>query len=253
MRKISDEKDWRRARLAALLKKVKATKLAALIEGIDQRRVAALLRELDLQLTEDEVPKISAAFLYQMASGKGTSRRNVNDIHARLIEEAAGKPPGWLDWDGDTQPEFRDSPHAVERVPIEKGLRKLPIVGSVSLGFGQSWLQSDFNPSDSGGYVEHYTQDQTAYALRIKGDSFFPAIRNGHMLIVHPNDDPVVDEMVVLNMKDGRIIISNLRWHRDGEYALESVNGESRFTLDEKDVESVHPVKGTAPPSMKKL
>lgn len=44
-----------------------------------------------------EMTGIAAAQLYQMSSGKGRNARNVSDAHAKVIEEKAGKQPGWLD------------------------------------------------------------------------------------------------------------------------------------------------------------
>lgn len=69
---IKELKERRRKNLARLRDEVGANKLAELTE-------------------------LPAAMLYQMALGKGKNARNVNDDHARLIEEKANKPRGWLD------------------------------------------------------------------------------------------------------------------------------------------------------------
>lgn len=66
---------------------------------IKARRRDNLARLLDehgkMQLSK--LVDISADYLWQMGKGTGKSARGVSDDNARKIENALGKPPGWLD------------------------------------------------------------------------------------------------------------------------------------------------------------
>lgn len=66
---------------------------------IKARRRDRLARLLDehgkVQLSK--LVDISADYLWQMGKGTGKSARGVNDANARKIEEALGKPAGWMD------------------------------------------------------------------------------------------------------------------------------------------------------------
>jgi hypothetical protein len=82
------------------------------IEQLRRTNLARLREEIGPAELERKTG-LSVAHLYQMSLGKDDNARNVNDQHARLIEQKAGKPEGWLDTP-ENQPLPRDSRSAHE-------------------------------------------------------------------------------------------------------------------------------------------
>lgn len=128
-------------------------------------------------------------------------------------------------------------------------LRRLPIVGAASLGYDGFWVEMDFPVGHGDGYVEHFSTDRNAYALRVRGDSMFPAIRDGNIVVVEPNVTPNAGEFVMVRLKDGRSTVKEFLWRKDGAIALQAVNGQQRMTIPEDQIEKVHFVAAIIPGS----
>lgn len=67
-------------------------------KAIRRANVALLLDEHG-QTRLADLTEIAPALLYQMAKGRGKSKRQVNDRYARLIEDKLGLADGWMDVD----------------------------------------------------------------------------------------------------------------------------------------------------------
>lgn len=128
-------------------------------------------------------------------------------------------------------------------------LRKVPVVGSASLGLDGFWSELEYPVGHGDGFMEHFSSDANAYALRVRGDSMFPAIRDGNIVVVEPNTPPVVGEFVMVQLHDGRSTVKEFLWHKGGVYAFQAVNGQARLTLDESQVSKVHFVGAILPGS----
>ena len=83
---------------------------------------------------------------------------------------------------------------------------------------------------------------ETAYALRVKGDSMHPAIRHGSFVVVEPGRSCVPGEYVVLALVSGQKMVKELVMERLAEIVVESVNGGERLTIERSDIEKVRPV-----------
>lgn len=125
----------------------------------------------------------------------------------------------------------------------------LSVIGVAQLG-ENGWYDEVIK--DTEGYIEYYSNDSEAYVLRIKGDSMFPAIRNGWYMVVEPNGAICNGEYVALKLKDGRRLVKELLFRHSDSLVLQSANGSQRLTIEKKDIEQIYPVAAIVPPSKHK-
>lgn len=120
-------------------------------------------------------------------------------------------------------------------------------MGTAQLGPEGYWSGLD----DSEGWVESYSRDEDAYALRLKGDSMAPAIRDGWIAICEPNHRLVPGEYVMVCTVDGQSMVKELLFDNGESVSLMSVNsayGERR-TIPWKDIDRIHYVGNILAPS----
>ncbi len=119
--------------------------------------------------------------------------------------------------------------------------RRLPMVGTAQLGADGYWMELEYPVGHGDGYVDAPTDDPNAYCIRVRGDSMFPAIRSSMFVVVEPNAPLVEGEYVLVKTMDGRSMVKELLWHRNGELALASVNQNfGRLTLKLDEVAFAH-------------
>lgn len=142
----------------------------------------------------------------------------------------------------------------VEEGPDVGPYAMVPVVGTAQLGPDGYWVAMEYPVGHGDGSLDVPTRDHQAYALRVKGDSMAPAIRDGWYVVVEPNYPVHPGEYVVVVTKDGRSMVKELLWQRNGQIVLMSVaDGFERITLDMDEVEKLHHVAFIAPPSKKRL
>lgn len=107
----------------------------------------------------------------------------------------------------------------------------VPVVGTAKLGDDGYYDEISSMSGAGDGRVEAYSQDQDAYALRVRGDSMYPAIRDGWFVVVEPNSTPTVGEYALIKLKDGQRMVKELLFQRPDSVAVMSVNGQKRHTF----------------------
>lgn len=121
----------------------------------------------------------------------------------------------------------RCKPPALQEVEAAPGLRRfknVPIVGTVE-GGPDGYLEELGHPVGHGdGFIEYPAKDQNAYALRVRGESMRPRIKSGEFIVVEPNTPPNPGDDVVVICHDGRKMVKELLYIRDGEVTLGSIN-----------------------------
>lgn len=128
-----------------------------------------------------------------------------------------------------------------------KPMAQLPLVGEVKGGHDGYLEELQYPVGHGEGVVEHPTSDPNAYALRVRGDSMHPRYRAGEFVIVEPNIEPQPGDDVVVVCSNGRKLLKELNWKRDGEVQLLSINnGYAPLTLPLSDVDSIQLVAGRA-------
>lgn len=126
-----------------------------------------------------------------------------------------------------------------------KKSRRVPITGSVR-GGDDGYLVQDTTPD---GWVEYWTGDPQAYALRIKGDSMHPRYRAGEFVVVTPSIEAQPGRDVVVKLHDGKCLLKELNWIRGDEIQLLSINnGYAPMTISKEEVECICRVAGSVGP-----
>lgn len=149
--------------------------------------------------------------------------------------------------------------HQVNETPIEYGprvrnFRPVPVVGYAQLGPEGYWREMDYPAGAGDGYVDVPSADPNAYALRVRGDSMAPTIRNGWLVVVEPNSTPQPGELVLVCTSDEQCMVKELLWKRDGEISLGSINQDYKhITLEDTQITKLHHVTMILPPSKRKL
>ncbi|TFY92781.1 XRE family transcriptional regulator [Pseudomonas kairouanensis] len=121
----------------------------------------------------------------------------------------------------------------------------VPVVGSAKLGADGYFEALDFPTGHGDGYLHIYSDDPNAYGLRVMGDSMHPRIKNGEYVLIEPNKNYVTGDEVMVQTLDGRSMIKEFIYLRDGIFRFDSVNRDhSPLHLDQNDVSKVHLVGG---------
>lgn len=130
--------------------------------------------------------------------------------------------------------------------PITTAPRRIEIVGTAQLGNDGYWVGLD----NSDGWVETWSRDEDAYALRLKGDSMAPAIRSGWVAVCEPNHRLVPGEYVMVTTTDGQSMVKELLFESEDSVSVMSVNSAyERRTIDWSDIEKIHYVGNILAPS----
>ncbi len=134
--------------------------------------------------------------------------------------------------------------------PITSPWRKIQIVGTAQMGTQGYWYAIE----NGDGYVEFPSRDPGAYALRLKGNSMAPAIKNGWVAVVEPNGQLIPGEYVMVRLHDGESMVKELLYANDVEVSLASVNDAyDRRTIPVEQIEHIHYVGAVCPPSKVKM
>lgn len=133
----------------------------------------------------------------------------------------------------------------VESAPQMRQRKGVPVVGEVK-GGDDGYLDELQYPVGHGeGTVDYPTADPNAYALRVRGDSMHPRYRAGEFIVVEPSIAALPGDDVVVALRDGRKLLKELNWQRDGEVQLLSVNTHfGPLTLPEADIHFIQLVAG---------
>lgn len=218
-------------------------------------RLPFIVTRMELKDRLKQARKNAGLTQVELAERAGIKQASVSEIERGLtrtsgylvkLAQICGVDPVWLS-DGSGSPEPSFSTNVEPGPPITSAPRRIEIVGTAQMGPDGYWI--GVNQSD--GWVETYSRDEDAYALRLKGDSMSPAIRNGWVAVCEPNHRLVPGEYVMVTTVDGQSMVKELLFQNDEEVSLMSVNaayGERR-TIDRSDIDKIHYVGNILAPS----
>ncbi|MGZ5053406.1 MAG: XRE family transcriptional regulator [Methylobacter sp.] len=194
---------------------------------------------------------VSQALIHKLVSGKALESRKISKIAAAL-----GVNTDWLANGGDfiegvvivrelQGPQNIESngdfAHEIRRMV------KVPVVGTAQLGDNGYWSEIEYPVGHGDGYINYPTNDANAYAIRCRGDSMKPRIKDGEFVIVEPNTEPRPGDEVVVKSYDGRAMVKTLLFIRDGRVHLMSINeAHPPQSIPLEEVEKMHYVAATA-------
>lgn len=172
-----------------------------------------------------------------LSSPEKAGAKTIGEDFAREVEKAFKLPRYSLDaLEGSDIPE--NSSNNVEvGPPITSPTRRIAIVGTAQLGPNGYWAGLD----TTDGWVETWSRDEDAYALRLKGDSMAPAIRSGWVAVCEPSHRLVPGEYVMVTLRDGQSMVKELLFETEDGVSLMSVNSAygERTTLAWAEIERI--------------
>lgn len=138
---------------------------------------------------------------------------------------------------------------SVEYAGIPAPARAVAVVGTARMGDQGFYEEFSSTPGAGDGHLEINTRDPNAYALRLRGDSMMPAIRDGWYVVIEPNSAPAVGEYVLVKLRNGKKMLKELLFQRADSIVVISVNGGERLTIMRDEIEDVQAVGAVVPPS----
>ena len=170
--------------------------------------------------------------------------RGVPAAKMHLAAKAVNRSEEWLrEGSGDSLHSRTTTPGRVKESAPDY-LDQIPIIGSAQAGPDGYW--DDLGHLEHGdGFITASSKDPDAYALRVRGDSMAPAIKNGQIVVIEPSSPPHLGENVLVCTTDGLCMIKELRLDNtiDNEYTLGSINDNHHaITVQKINVTRLHPV-----------
>ncbi|VEI61602.1 S24 family peptidase [Serratia rubidaea] len=126
-------------------------------------------------------------------------------------------------------------------------VNRVPVMGSAQLGSEGHWVALE----NGDGFISWPSNDPDAFALRCKGDSMKPRIKDGEYVVVEPNHEFFPGDEVLLVTKDEQVMVKTFLYKRDGAVLVMSVNEEHPpLRFPENEVVRIEYVAGIAKPSL---
>lgn len=219
---------------------VRRRNLRYLVEKYGQADVARALERPDRQIADILAERSSF--------GEKIARRMeeawLKNRKEKIFLDSAG-PPHEVEEsaDGSHAPEDKQEP--------QRTVSWIAVAGQARLG-ENGWYE-EIQTLGADGFVEAHSSDREAYALRVKGDSMFPAIRDGWYVVVEPNSPAKAGEYVAIALADGRKMVKEFLFAKPDGVAVQSVNGGGRLTLSNEEILTVHAVSSVLMPSKHRL
>jgi phage repressor protein C with HTH and peptisase S24 domain len=224
-----------------------------------QKRIEEILTAMRWGSTE--LAKAAGVSVGAVSQWKSGATKSLRGEVASRIQAATGYSALWITT-GKTPKKAAESNalQAAKQHPIPSGLnltyagspqksKGIPVVGTARMGEDGYYTELEYPVGHGDGHVEGYSSDASAYALRVRGDSMAPAIKDGYFVIVEPHGACVPGEYVVIAMKSGEKLCKELMFERTDTIAVQSVNGGAVRTIERKDIEHMHPVSNIISPS----
>lgn len=216
------------------------------INDIRRGKITELVQQLGSQKAIAEALDCAPNYISRIIGGT----KNLSGDMARVWEAKLGLPPYTLDGIRVLREKTATNDlggSSYEPVPVQTG--RVPVLGIAQLGADGFWAVGDLGAG--GGAVEFASQDEQAYALKVVGDSMHPRIKSGEYVVAEPSHAYGAGDEVVVVTTDGRAMVKEFVYRRDGQVALNSVNnGHGRLTLAEGEIESIHYVVAITKPSL---
>lgn len=140
--------------------------------------------------------------------------------------------------------ELADAKRTATEVATERHLpaigsasQRVPVIGTAHIGRDGAWNQL----LDAGGSIKVHSAGRGAYALQIIGDSLQPWIKSGDYVVIEPSLPYEAGDDVHLRTRDGRSIICEFIYRRDGLVAVNTIgHSQERLTFAEAEIEHIH-------------
>jgi len=217
------------------LRRARGLTLQALAEkaGTTNQQISRLERG-DRRLTTDWMERLGNALNCNPAALIG----------AYTDPRPSFQSPGGLSADSRTEaaPGMSEGEQAAS-FPFAAGPRDLPVLG-VAVGGKDAWFDTNGQANE---YIERpplLSGVSEAYAVYVIGDSMSPALKEGHVVHVHPYKRPTSGCEVVVQIADGRGLIKEFVRRDSHKLVLRQHNPPKEITFDVEEVKAVHRIVG---------
>ncbi|MET3915956.1 phage repressor protein C with HTH and peptisase S24 domain [Variovorax sp. OAS795] len=206
-----------------------------------QERMQELVRETGWTVGEiSGKAGVSHSAVSQWLSGETQSLKIEPAV---LLERYTGFSALWLaKGKGQKKVDAPGSHDDAEFAGRARQARFVPVVGTAKMGDDGYYEEISSVVGAGDGHIEIATEDPNAYGLRVRGQSMFPAIRDGWYVLVEPNGTPQTGEYVLLKLRDGRKMVKELLVRRTTSIEVLSVNTQERLTFDTAEIDAIHAV-----------
>ena len=183
---------------------------------------------------------LSYQALKKVLDGKTKSQAAPNN---RKIAEFLGVSSDWLSegigemLSGHAAPSVSEPDPSPEFAGYPGAPRRVPVVGTAKMGSDGFFEEFSEMPGAGDGHIEIATRDPNAYCLRVRGQSMFPAIRDGWYVLIEPNGVPCEGEFVLIRLRDGRKMVKEFLFRRQQTIEVMSVNGGDRLSFSYEELD----------------
>jgi phage repressor protein C with HTH and peptisase S24 domain len=173
-------------------------------------------------------------------------KKNIGEKTARKLEECLKKPMHWMDTPQALMPNDESKPLLTTEKTFKHQCRPR-VVGTARCGDKGYYM--DLEGGD--GYLEFHAKPGSV-AIKIKGHSMHPAIKEDWFVIIEPEKSPELGEYVLIKFRDGRKMVKELLQKKSDGYLLLSVNSDERITAHHAEIEGIEAISAIVPPSKHK-
>ncbi len=144
----------------------------------------------------------------------------------------------------------KDEPQ-IKRTTVTSLTGRIAVVGAAQLGDNAHYCELEYPVGFGDGYIEWPSRDGGAFALRCKGESMKPRIKHGEFVVIEPGREVHPGDEVLVTAADGRVMVKQLAYVRDGVVYLDSVNeSHPRISMAKETIRTMHYVAGIAKSAM---
>lgn len=188
-------------------------------------------RRLELGLTADDVA-------HALGKNRATVYRyESNDIEKLpttvlepLAEVLRTTPADLMGWDADKETDIHSAPTAVE-LP-QSHIRMVPLYESAAAGFGAYANSCAIGSIPC--YIASEWEAENSIAIKVRGDSMYPKIEDGDIVIVCKDMEYDDWKIVVARIDEDEAVVKRLRIYTE-KLVLESINPEYQDRVFERD------------------
>lgn len=165
--------------------------------------------------------------------GGGKSIPSKSEQNEKLVSPANSNGPH--------SPDVPEELRAHSRAPggLKAGAKDLPIHGYGKGGHGGYFIDQGALVGMT--YRPNILADvQDAYAVEIWDHSMYPALKHGHVALVHPRKTPLPGDEVVVVLTDGQALIKELVRRTDKALVLKQHNPPEEIRIDRARVKLLH-------------
>lgn len=123
----------------------------------------------------------------------------------------------------------------------------IPVLGVVKFPDAEEFADMQSSAGNVVCYIDLPTADPAAYAVQCQGDAMSPRIKHNEYIVAEPSVEVSPGDEVLVRSKEGRMMVKQFLFAREGRLHFVSVNDPSHVVvLDADTVESLHFVSAIA-------